>query len=66
MKNVFALMCLLTLAWGGALRAQEKLDYILFSSLYDSYVLDAGEEIDIRFKFSATAGDRFIVSCEYG
>lgn len=65
MKNLSTLMCFLALALGGTLRAQEKLDYILFS-LCATQMLDAGEEIELRIKFSATAGDRFIVSWGYG
>ena len=68
MRRLFVFICLLALAWGGVVRAQEqeKLDRIIYSSLYTSRVLDAGEEINLRIKFSATAGDRFIVNWGYG
>ena len=58
MRKLFALMCLLTLAWGGVLRAQEQegKDEIVLSTLVNNK-----EEV-LSIKISAAVGDRFSIA----
>ncbi len=66
MRELFAVIGLLLLGVGGALQAQDEkqdpFDHVLFETSNHSHVLGAGEEIDLKVKFSATAGDRFVIS----
>ena len=60
MRKLFALMCLLTLAWGGALRAQEqeqdRLDEITLIAHYEQ-----PGKYTLGVTFSGTPGEKFLI-----
>ena len=63
MKNLFALICLLGLALGGVLRAQEQdgVDEIQLTASLD----DSDNQV-VGFNFSGTPGERFIIRWGWG